>query len=168
MMTALGRSFALYAMTAAGQQTVADAGYIGLTLRPVDQRMAAPASHSYAGLVANAERLPLSLRFNYQNPYSLFDSRSERDLDRLVAFMRLPRNRERSALVVAFVAPERGASTLMETLASNDRADIVAAQLQRMGIRVGRARGLGAARPLAGPSSVDARFRNERVEVWLR
>ena len=168
MMTALGRSFALYAMTAAGQQTVADAGYIALTLRPADQRTAAPALRSYGGLVMDAERLPLSLRFNYRNPYSLFDSRSERDLERLVAFMRLPRNRQRSALVVAFAAPEHGASTLMATIASNDRADIVAAQLQRLGIRVGRARGLGAVRPLAAPSAIDARFRNERVEVWLR
>jgi phosphate transport system substrate-binding protein len=168
MMTALGRSFAMYAMTAAGQKTVANAGYIALTLRPVGQPSAAPAWRPYADLVTDAERLPLSLRFNYQNPYSLFDSRSERDLDRLVAFMRLPQNRERSALVVAFAAPAPGTSTLMATIASNDRADIVAAQLQRLGIRVGRARGLGAARPLAGASAVDARFRNERVEVWLR
>ena len=168
MMTALGRSFALYAMTAAGQQAVADAGHIALTLRPVAQPHATPAWRPYAKLVGDAERLPLSLRFNYQNAYSLFDSRSERDLDRLAAFMRLPQNRQRSALVVAFSAPTPGASPLMATIASNDRADIVAAQLQRMGIRVASARGLGAARLLAAPTSIDARFRNERVEVWLR
>jgi phosphate transport system substrate-binding protein len=168
MMTALGRSFALYAMTASGQQAVADSGHIALTLRSVGGPAASPAWRPYAEVVSDAERLPLSLRFNYQNPYSLFDSRSERDLDRLAAFMRLPRNRQRSALVVAFAAPTPGTSTLMATIASNDRADIVAAQLQRLGIRVGRARGLGASRPLAGPSAVDARFRNERVEVWLR
>lgn len=168
MMTALGRSFALYAMTAPGQQAVADAGHIALTLRPVGGSSVISTSRPYAELVADAERLPINLRFNYQNPYSLFDSRSERDLDRLAAFMRLPRNRQRSALVVAFAAPTAGTSTLMATITSNDRADIVAAQLQRLGIRVGRARGLGASRPLAGPSAVDARFRNERVEVWLR
>jgi phosphate transport system substrate-binding protein len=168
MMTALGRSFALYAMTAAGQQAVADAGHIALTLRPVAQQPVTVGWRPYADLVMDAERLPLSLRFNYQNPYSLFDSRSERDLERLAAFMRLPRNRERSALVVAFAAPAPGTSALMATIASNDRADIVAAQLQRLGVRVGRARGLGAARPLAGASAMDARFRNERVEVWLR
>lgn len=168
MMTALGRSFALYAMTAAGQQSVADAGHIALTLRPVGQQPTATGVRPYVDLVADAERLPLSLRFNYQNPYSLFDSRSERDLERLAAFMRLPRNRERSALVVAFASPVPGASALMATIASNDRADIVAAQLQRLGVRVERARGMGAARPLAGASAMDARFRNERVEVWLR
>jgi phosphate transport system substrate-binding protein len=168
MMTALGRSFALYATTAAGQQAVADAGHIALTLRPVAQQPVTSGWRPYAELVADAERVPLSLRFNYQNPYSLFDSRSERDLERLAAFMRLPRNRARSATVVAFAAPAPGTSALMATIASNDRADIVAAQLQRLGVRVGRARGLGAARPLAGASAMDARFRNERVEVWLR
>jgi phosphate transport system substrate-binding protein len=168
MMTALGRSFALYATTAAGQQAVADAGHIALTLRPVAQQPVTSGWPPYAELVADAERVPLSLRFNYQNPYSLFDSRSERDLERLAAFMRLPRNRARSATVVAFAAPAPGTSALMATIASNDRADIVAAQLQRLGVRVGRARGLGAARPLAGASAMDARFRNERVEVWLR
>ena len=168
MMTALGRSFALYAMTAPGQQAVADAGHIALTLRSATQTADMPRWRPYADLVSDAERLPLNLRFNYQNPFSLFDSRSEQDLDRLAAFMRLPRNRQRSALVVAFAAPTPGTGALMATIASNDRADIVAAQLQRLGIRVGRARGLGAARPLAAPSAIDARFRNERVEVWLR
>jgi len=168
MMTALGRSFALYAMTAEGQQAVADAGHIALAVRPVAQQHVTAGWRPYADLVADAERMPLSLRFNYQNPYSLFDSRSERDLERLAAFMRLPRNRGRSALIVAFAAPAPGTSALMATIASNDRADIVAAQLQRLGVRVGRARGLGATRPLAGASALDARFRNERVEVWLR
>jgi phosphate transport system substrate-binding protein len=168
IMTALGRSFALYAMTAAGQQAVADTGHIALTLRPVAQQPVTAGWRPYAELVADAERLPVSLRFNYRNPYSLFDSRSERDLERLAAFMRLPRNRERSATVVAFAAPAPGTTALMATIASNDRADIVAAQLQRLGVRVGRARGLGATRPLAGASAMDARYRNERVEVWLR
>ncbi|NUS37641.1 MAG: flagellar motor protein MotB [Lysobacter sp.] len=167
MMTALGRSFALYTMTPEGQRVVASTHQIALDLQP-GARPAPAAWRPYAELVANAERLPLSLRFNYRNPFSLFDSRSERDLDRLAMFMREPRNRGRSALVVAFSAAEPGMSPLMSTIASNDRADIVAAELQRLGIRVGRARGLGAAEPLASPAAPDARFRNERVEVWLQ
>ena len=167
MMTALGRSFALYTMTAGGQRAVARSGHVALDLRE-GVRLAAHAWPPYAELVGRAERLPLSLRFNYRNPFSLFDSRSERDLDRLAAFMREPRNRGRSALVVAFSDPAPGSSALMSTIASNDRADIVAAQLQRLGIAVQRARGLGAALPLASASAPDARFRNERVEVWLQ
>lgn len=167
MMTALGRSFALYTMTTAGQRAVAQAGYLSLDLQP-GARLAAHAWPPYAELVGRAERLPLSLRFNYRNPFSLFDSRSERDLDRLAVFMREPRNRGRSALVVAFSDPLPGANGLISTIASNDRADMVAAQLQRLGVPVQRARGLGAALPLASASAPDARFRNERVEVWLQ
>lgn len=167
MMTALGRSFALYATSAPGQQAVARTGYLALTLGGVGQGRPA-VSRPYAEFVGNAERLPLSLRFTYRNPYSLFDSRSERDLDRLAAFMRLPQNRGRAAVVVAFATPAPGSSPLMATIASNDRADIVAAHLQRLGMRVERARGLGTTHPLAAADAPDARFRNERVEVWLR
>lgn len=167
MMGALGRSFALYTIARSGQQAVARAGHLGVMLRPAPQEVPGRAvPREYAELVAQAQRVPLSLRFNYANTLSIFDSRAERDLDRLAAFMRLPQNRRRTAVIVAFSARD-GGTTLMATMASNDRADLIANQLQLRGVAVRRARGLGALRPLVAPTAPDARFRNERVEVWL-
>lgn len=166
-MGALGRSFALYTMTARGQQAVSHAGHLAVTLRPAMQGPQRLMPKPYAEVVARAQRLPLSMRFNYSSSFSIFDSRSERDFERLAAFMRLPQNRNRSAVVVAFTAPDTSGSALMSTIASNDRADLVAQQLQQLGIPVQRARGMGALRPLVAPERPGARYRNERVEVWL-
>ena len=115
-----------------------------------------------------AQRLPLSMRFNYSSSFSIFDSRSERDFERLAAFMRLPQNRNRSAVVVAFTAPDTNASALMATIASNDRADLVAQQLQQLGIPVRRARGMGASRPLVTPERPGGERRRMRTDRSVR
>lgn len=166
LMSALGRSFALYSTTRRAQEAVAAAGHFAVTLRPTAQLPLPAASAEYTRLVAGAQRLPLSLRFNLAGTQSIFDSRAANDLERLVAFMRLPTNRSRHAVVVAFGNQEAGGA-LVSTLISNDRADIVAGYLQERGVTVRSANGLGTARALSAPTQPGARFRNERVEVWV-
>ena len=166
LMSALGRSFALYSTTRRAQEAVAAAGHFAVTLRPTAQLPLPAASAEYTRLVAGAQRLPLSLRFNLAGTQSIFDSRAANDLERLVAFMRLPPNRSRHAVVVAFGNQEAGGA-LVSTLISNDRADIVAGYLQERGVTVRSANGLGTARVLSAPTQPGARFRNERVEVWM-
>ena len=166
LMSALGRSLALHSVTRSAQEAVAAAGHFAVTLRPAPQLPQPKAASRYNQLVAGAQRLPLSLRFNLDGTQSIYDSRTARDLDRLVAFMQLPRNRGRHAVLVAFGNREAG-GPLVSTLISNDRADIVAGHLQQHGVVVRSAIGLGTARPLAAAAQAGARFRNERVEVWL-
>ncbi|MGH8076347.1 MAG: substrate-binding domain-containing protein [Lysobacter sp.] len=166
LMSALGRSFALYSVTRRAQEAVAAAGHFAVTLRPTQQAPLLSTNIEYTRLVAGAQRLPLSLRFNLAGTQSIFDSRAACDLERLVAFMRFPQNRSRHAVVVAFGKPETG-GPLVSTLISNDRADMVAGYLLERGIVVRSANGLGTAHPLAAPAQKGARFRNERVEVWL-
>jgi phosphate transport system substrate-binding protein len=67
---------------------------------------------------------------------------------------------------IGFATPDV-ANRLYPTIASNDRADVVAAYLCQRGIVVKRGRGLGAARPLLGGDDTPAKVRNERVEIWL-
>jgi len=50
---------------------------------------------------------------------------------------------------------------------SNDRADLVAQELMSRGLKVQQARGMGTALPLTSSRNAGARYRNERVEVWL-
>lgn len=167
MMSALGRSLALYAVAREGQQAVESTGLQSMMLRPAVQPGRVQGAPTYREAVAGATRIPLGVRFNVGSLSSLFESRSASDMDRLVAFMRLPENRERSLVVVGFADHAPG-NRLLPTMLSNERADMVAGHLTRQGIPVTRAVGLGDARPLAAAGGVDARARNERVEVWLR
>lgn len=166
LMSALGRSFALFTMTSAAQRAVARANHIAVMLRPAPQSQVVFADAKYRKLVAGAQRLPISLRFNLAGTQSLFDSRAAQDLERLVAFMRLPINRNRHAVLVAFGSAEAG-SALISIQLSNERVDLVADYLHARGVNVSRAQGFGSAFPLASAGRADTRFRNERVEVWV-
>lgn len=167
MMSALGRSLALYAIGREGQRAVDSTGLQSLMLRPAAQPGQVQGGAAYRDAVAGAIRIPLGVRFNMGSLSSLFESRSASDMDRLVAFMKLPQNRGRSLVVVGF-ADQAPGNRLLPTMLSNERADIVADHLVRQGIPVARSVGLGDARPLAAAGGIDARARNERVEVWLR
>lgn len=166
MMSALGRSLALFAVGRRAQQTVAASGHIAVTLRPAPQQPLPSGVEEYRSVVAGAQRLPLSLRFNVGSLQSLFDSRAERDLDRIVAFMRLPGNANRQATVLAFSAADP-AGNLVSTFVSSDRANLVADYLQGHGVVVRRAAGLGMMRPLAAAAHPQADYVNDRVEVWV-
>ncbi|QWP74704.1 substrate-binding domain-containing protein [Lysobacter sp. K5869] len=172
MMGALSRSFALYAMGRGGQRAVAQAGHVAVTLVPGRARPVTLGPVEYRQMVENAVRLPLSLRFNFAGSgesavaASVYDSRAVRDLDRLRSFMRLPPNRGRSVLVIGFADASAG-SPMASMMMSNDRADLVAQELVSRGIKVRVARGMGSALAVAGARDRLARYRNERVEVWL-
>ena len=171
MMGALSRSFALYTMGQRGQDAVTRAGHFAVTLRPGYAPPTLAGPKDYRDLVGKATRLPLSLRFNLTGnndsgvAASVYDSRSVRDIDRIVAFMQLPVNRGRRLLVVGFA--DAAGSSVAATMMSNDRADLVAHELMARGLSVLHARGVGAQVPLAAVGSPVARYRNERVEIWM-
>lgn len=172
MMGALSRSFALYTMGQRGQDAVTRAGHFAVTLRPGYAPPTLVGPKDYRDLVAQATRLPLSLRFNLTGnndsgvASSVYDSRAVRDIERVVAFMQLPVNRGRRLLVLGF-ADTAGGSSVAATMMSNDRADLVAHELMARGVTVLHARGVGAQVPLTAPGTAAARYRNERVEIWM-
>ncbi|GGD56569.1 substrate-binding domain-containing protein [Pseudoxanthomonas indica] len=167
LMSALGRSFAQYSITRRAQLAAERAGFLAVTLRPASQATPPDVARPYGAAVAGAERLPLSLRFTPASLTTFFDSRSFNDLDRVVAYLKLPQNRERHATVVGF-ANQDGSNRLITTVRSNERADAVAEYLVKQGIPVQRSVGVGAMRSLSGGGGEAARFRNERMEVWVR
>lgn len=163
LMSALGRSLALYAVSRPGQNAVERAGALSVMLRPL--KGATPATVELAdGSLSGATRLPLSLRFDPASIDGIFDARAVRDMERLDALMHAPGLRGRAVVVVAFVDRQREGRLVAEQFA-NDRADYVATLLGQRGIRVARVRGLGDVAPLA--TGADSRHRNERVEIWL-
>ncbi|MFC0679063.1 substrate-binding domain-containing protein [Lysobacter korlensis] len=88
VMSALGRSLALYSSIRAAQSAVERAGHFAVMLRPAPTSPPIVASDACRRLINGAERLPLSLRFNHDATGSLFESLAEHDLDRVVALMR--------------------------------------------------------------------------------
>ncbi|MDI9240439.1 substrate-binding domain-containing protein [Lysobacter sp. LF1] len=172
MMGALSRSFALYAMGQRGQDAVTQAGHAAVTLRPGYRPTTLVGPNDYRELLGTATRVPLSLRFNFSGnndsgvASSVYDSRAVRDLDRLDAFMRLPMNRGKRLLVIGFADLGAG-SQVAATMMSNDRADLVAHELMARGLPVLHARGMGAQVPLMRAGGPNARYRNERVEIWV-
>lgn len=167
LMSALGRSFAQYSITRRAQQAAERAGFLAVTLRPVAQAVPPDVARPYGAAVAGAERLPLSLRFTPGSLTTFFDSRSFNDLDRVVAYLKLPQNHQRHATVIGF-ANQDGSNRLITTVRSNERADAVAEYLVKQGIPVQRSVGVGAIRALTTGADEATRFRNERVEVWVR
>jgi len=163
MMSALGRSLALYAVGYRGQRAVEACGAIAVMLHPV--RGTTPALAPLAGLdLRGATRLAVSLRFHPEGMESLFDARAVRDLERIDRLMHAPAMRGRALMVVAFADRQHGGRLLAQQLA-NDRADLVAGLLLQRGLRVVRAHGAGDAVPLSAAG--DSRHRNERIELWL-
>lgn len=167
MMSALGRSLALYALGPQAQQVVRRVGPVAMDLS-TDAALArsGPQDAAYAQATAGAQRLSATLRFNLKSLSTMFEGRSAQDLDRIVAYMQQPAMRGRALAVVGFANPDP-ANRLYPTIASNDRADVVAAYLAQRGILVKRSRGLGASRALVLGDGDTAKSRNERVELWL-
>lgn len=164
-MSALGRSFALYATSPAGQAIVGKAGYLPLTPRAEAVEADAQVPGDYAQMLAGAGRLQTSLRFG--NEYTLLDSRGVQDLQRIADFMALPDNQGRELMLMAFAQPELR-DPARALFHSHDRVDFVAGLLQDAGIQVSRRRGFGGAKALSAGKEERDRFRNERVELWVR
>lgn len=165
LMSALGRSFANYAVSPEGQRVVARQGMLALTPRVLAAVPVAEAPEEYATMLAGAQRLGVNLRFGRE--YTLLDSRGMQDMERLIAYMNEPANRGRELLLMAFASPD-ARHPARALFLSQDRVDFVADLLGNSGVKVARRRGFGGKAALAAGADDSARFVNERVELWLR
>lgn len=163
--TALGRGFVEYAISPAGQAVVERSGFVALDLRTAYDMLPESASPKYAKIVANARRLPTALHFS--DGLDFLDSRARQDIDRLAAFIRSPANARHKVVLVGFANPDPK-DPYQSVWSSNERVDAVSREMLALGIRVVVARGLGGWKNLATLDQTSARYRNERVEVWLR
>ena len=165
LITALGRGFVQYAVSPEGQAVVARSQFAAFDLHPVPPGPIVGAPEDYRKLVAEATRLPVTLRFS--TGLDLLDSRSRQDLERLAAFMRRPENARRRLLLAGFANPQPGAP-FQSLFLSQDRGDFVSAEMLSLNIKVVSVRGFGGNMRLAEANQPGAKFRNDRVEVWLR
>lgn len=146
----------------AGQQLVAESGFIDLTPVALKIPPFPNAPDAYRTLMASAERLSISFRF--ADGSSELDNRALKDLRRLQAFMERPANRELSLTLVGF--SDRKANSNIADIISRFRALKVQGALLREHSMDSRILALGAFAPLTG-NSEQAPVKNSRVEVWI-
>jgi phosphate transport system substrate-binding protein len=144
---------------------VALSQFASFDLHPVPAGPIVGAPEDYRKLVAEATRLPVTLRFS--TGLDLFDSRSRQDLERLALFMRRPENARKRVLLAAFANPQPSAP-FQSIFMSQERVDFVSAEMLSLNMKVVSVRGFGGSMRLADANQPGARFRNDRVEVWLR
>jgi PiT family inorganic phosphate transporter len=160
----LASTFIGFAQSDAGQHLVEEAGFISLAVR-VETPPAPPgAPPRYTQELAGASRL--SLDFRFRSGGVELDSKAVRDLDRVVAYLSLPQNRARQALLVGF-ADNQGQESANEGL-SRLRAEALAKLLKQRGVVPAVTDGFGSALPVAPNVTPEGREKNRRVEVWVR
>jgi phosphate transport system substrate-binding protein len=155
--------FVEFALSAAGQAEVRRAGFVELGVKAENRAAPAGAPSDFVRLTAGARRLSTTFRFEVGS--AAFDSRAQRDLDRVVEFLRL-NDLGGSDLRLLGFADGSGSRSANQQL-SLERATQLAQALAQRGVTGARVAGMGSALPVADNAREEGRRRNRRVEVWL-
>jgi phosphate transport system substrate-binding protein len=155
--------FTDYVASPAGQAAVEAAGFVPLTLKAAPVTVPTTASARLREVVAGATRV--SVDFRFQPDSVALDSRAVRDLDRLVAFLR-SQHADGSRLILAGFADSSGDPAANQAVAQ-ERANALAAALNKFNIKPGRVEAFGADVPVADNATPEGREKNRRVEVYL-
>lgn len=160
-----GGRLANFAISGAGQQLVDETGFVGQAIEIKQLAIPENAPEEYRRYVRGAWRASMNFRFEAQR--AVLDSKSQRDLDRLIEHLRQRRDPQYEVLLMGF-ADASETSPYFSLSLSHDRVQYVAGILARAGLRVPTAAGFGDALPLAEGTGDSAAAKNRRVEVWLR
>jgi len=155
--------FVEYALSAEGQALVRKAGFVELLVTAERHTPPAGAPPEYLRLTAGARRLSSTFRFEPGD--TGFDTRAQRDLDRVVDYLR-ENDLGGGAIRILGFADSSGAKAVNQQLSAERAAQVARAFAQR-GISGATVAGLGSALPVADNASEDGRRRNRRVEVWV-
>lgn len=161
----LARKFVDFAVSDAGQQVAAESGFVSQQVTAVDEVVPATAPEEYRQLTAGAQRL--SLNFRFMKGMANLDTKSQRDVERLKRYMNRPENKARQLMLFGF-ADSNESLPIVSLQLSTDRADTVADLLAAHGIAATKTRGYGNEVSVASNATEAGRYKNRRVEVWVR
>ena len=99
--------------------------------------------------------------------WQLGDLKSPGHVERLTAFLQRPENASRRVMLIGFANPQPQ-SPYQPLSLSQERVDYVSSELLALDVKVVSVRGFGGNRNLVDAGQPSARYRNDRVEVWLR
>ena len=157
------REFVSYALSPQGQDIVERDGFVGQKIDVVKEQAPASAPRGYLDLMPTADRLSADFRFHSGS--SELDTKAVDDIRR-VAIALSKQYAGRGAGLVGFSDITGGAAANLKL--SKQRAQAVAAQLERQGITPVFVTGFGQDLPVADNSTTEGREKNRRVELWLR
>lgn len=156
------RDYLAFAHSPAGQAIVGESGYIAQTIVPISLPVQADMPPAYRQLASEAQRLTVNFRFAEGSAH--LDNKAQRDIGRLVDYLKANDKTMSSAVLVGF-GDARNDLARAELL-SKLRAMAVRRELVRGGILVREVDGLGAQLPVAANTEM-GRIKNRRVEVWV-
>ena len=148
----------------AGQDIVAQQGFVEQTVQAQTSAVDAAAPSEYRKATANATRL--SMNFRFRTGSKDLDNKALPDLDRVVTFLSDMRTPAGSVMLFGF-ADAIGAAEANLKL-SRERAQTVADEFRKRGLAPAAIAGYGAALPVASNESAEGQERNRRVEIWVK
>lgn len=161
----LARDFAEFAAGPKGQTLVDGSGFVSQHIVAGEIPVTDDMPEEYAKLIQGAKRL--SLNFRFERGSIKLDNKGTRDLDRLVAYMKRPENKALKVMLFGF-ADNNEIIPIRSLDLSVHRADTVAELLLKRSIAPTRVRGYGSVLPVASNETASGRFKNRRVEVWVK
>jgi phosphate transport system substrate-binding protein len=154
--TALVTHLVNFALSPEGQQVVRESGFVDLSIAARSPDACdARCPPAYVAATLQAKRLTVDFRFRPRTEE--LDSLASRNLERLVAFLRA---RPGAQLLLLGFADDLGGSLA--------RANQVASEFERRGVKPAVVKGFGAAMPVSPRNDAYGRQRNRRVEAWIR
>lgn len=152
-----------FAQSTEGQTIVASSGFISQTVQAVKVQVSAEMPVEYQTIVKQAQRL--SVNFRFAQGSAGLDSKAQRDLKRVFAYLKSHDKLNSEVTLVGF--GDAKSDPARAALLSKLRAMAVRRELVRDGVRFREIRGFGDEMPVAGNDADEGRIKNRRVEVWV-
>jgi phosphate transport system substrate-binding protein len=156
------RDFVRFALSPAGQEIVEKIGFVGQKIEVMTETPPAGGPKAYVGLMPSSDRL--SVDFRFRTGSSELDTKAMDDITRVTAAMS-EQFAGRGVMLVGFA--DNTGQPASNLALSKRRAEAVAEQMQRRGIRPVLVTGFGAELPVADNTTPEGREKNRRVEVWI-
>jgi phosphate transport system substrate-binding protein len=158
------RAFADFAISAAGQEVVERAGFVGQKVAVMPRETPPPdAPSAYTQLIPRADRLSVDLRFRPNN--SVLDPKGVDDIKRIASVMSSQFS-DRGIMLIGFA--DSTGTREYNLFLSKRRAQAVGDEMRQEGINPVLVTGFGQDLPVADNSTPEGKEKNRRVEVWLR
>ncbi len=160
----LAKEFADFTVSDKGQRMIDQVGFISQEIRSESTVFATDLPDEYKQFIKGAKRL--SLNFRFTNGSASLDTKAQRDMGRLVVYMK--RDTNAKGLMLFGFSDTAEAMPMVALNLSSDRADGVADLLVRQGLNPMHVRGYGSVAAVASNDSEAGRIKNRRVEVWVK
>lgn len=152
-----------FAQSAKGQAIVADNGFIAQTVEAIKVQTSADMPADYQAIARQAQRLSVNFRFDQGS--ATLDSKAQRDLKRVLSYLKTHDKLNRCVTLVGFGDPK--SDPARAALLSKLRAMAVRRELVKSGVSLRDIRGFGDEMPVAANNADEGRIKNRRVEVWV-